>query len=100
MQTPTAPLTVADIEAGYTNDAWLGFGYLGGRRNAIDAVRSGEWESARVTEADTMVLSVANAKGWDRARLFDWLNSKDGRWYADMTLGSDDDISAAARYIR
>lgn len=93
-------LTVQDIEAGYTNDAWLGFGYLGGRRGAIEAVQTGEWESARVTEAGTMALEVANRKHWSPERFFQWLNSKDGRWYADMTVGSDDDLSRAAAYVR
>lgn len=92
-------LTVADIEAGYSNDAWHGFGYLGERRNAAEAVRSGEWEFANVTAADTMALEVANAKHWSRSRFFQWLNSKDGRWFADMTLGSDD-FGNAAHYVR
>ena len=92
-------LTVKDIEAGYANDAWLGFGYLGERRNAIAAVQSGEWESANVTAADELALRIANEKHWTASRLFTWLNSKDGRWFGDMTLGSDD-FDMAANYVR
>lgn len=92
-------LTVADIEAGYEHDGWLGFGYLGERRNAAEAVRSGEWEYANVTAADTLALKIANEKGWTAKRFFDWLNSKDGRFFADMTLGSDE-FERAEQYVR
>jgi hypothetical protein len=97
--TAKTTLTVQDIEAGYENDAWLGFGYLGERRNAAEAVQTGEWEFANVTAADTLILEVANDKGWTPARLFTWLNSKDGRIFGDMTLGSDD-FGPAAKYVR
>ena len=94
-------LTVQDIEDGYANDEWLGFGYLGGRRGAIQAVLSGEWETANVTAADTLALKIANRKHWSPERFFAWLNSKFGRWYADVTLGSDDfDAATAAKYVR
>ena len=98
--TKRTELTVQDIEAGYANDEWLGFGYLGERRNAIEAVQSGEWEFANVTVADTLALQVANEKRWSPERFFQWLNSKDGRWYADMTLGSDEFSERAATYVR
>jgi len=97
--TVEATLTVHDIESGYSNDAWQGFGYLGERRNAAEAVQSGEWEYANVTAADTLALRIANDNGWTPARFFQWLNSKDGRWYADMTIGSDD-FGRAAEYVR
>ncbi len=93
-------LTVQDIEAGYETDGWLGFGYLGERRNAAEAARSGEWEFANVTAADTLALEVANAKHWSRSRFFQWLNSKDGRWFGDMTLGGEDMDPNAAHYVR
>ena len=97
----TQELTIKDIEAGYENESWLGFGYLGERRNAIAAVRSGEWEFANVTAADTIALEVANAKHWTPERFFEWLNSKDGRWFADMTIGSHDfDAARVAQYVR
>jgi hypothetical protein len=102
MDTTTAPaLTVKDIEAGYTNDAWLGFGYLGGRRNAAEAVRSGEWEFANVTAADELALRIANEKHWTPERFFQWLNSKDGRWFAGATIGCDEfDEERAAALVR
>lgn len=99
MTTKTATLTTNHIDTGYLMDGWLGFGYLGERRNAIEAVQSGEWEYANVTAADALCLEVANAKGWTPARFFDWLNSKDGRWFGDMTLGGDMDPNAA-KYVR
>jgi hypothetical protein len=101
MTTKTATtLTVADIEAGYEHDGWLGFGYLGERRFAIAAVRSGEREFVNVTAADELVLRIANEQGWTPEQLFDWANSKLGRWYGDVTLGCEDLGSMAARYVK
>jgi hypothetical protein len=94
-------LTIKDIEAGYTNDGWLGFGYLGERQNAIAAVQSGEWEFANVTIADTLALRIANEQRWTSARFFEWLNSKNGRWYGDATLGcatfTDESVASLVR---
>ena len=80
-------------------DDFLGFGYIGGRTNAADAIASGEWTSADIAGADAAVLKVAADLGWDEDRLFMWANSKDGRWFADMALGCND-ISGALRLIR
>src|SRR5262245_18853172 len=84
-------LTVDDIEAGYRNDDWQGFGYLGER------MRAGSTDHRRRTAADTAVLEVANANGWSAQRLFeDFLNAKVGRWFGDIAYGSDDDLARAA----
>jgi hypothetical protein len=100
MKNTDSALTIKDIEAGYENESWLGFGYLGDRRNAAEAVRSGEWEYANITLADDAALKEANRKHWSAARFFDWLNSKNGRWYADATIGSDpEDFDAIARTL-
>lgn len=104
-------LTVADIEAGYEHDShdgcdgFLGFGYLGGRLSAESAASAGEWPGgptlAAIAAADEAALAIANAKRWNRERLFTWLNSKDGRWYADEVLGSGaDPAKVASRYVR
>lgn len=74
------PLTQADIEAGYENEEWLGWGYLGGRESLSESERA---------DGDAQVLAYANAHGWTAARLFTWLNSRPGRHFADdVTLGS------------
>lgn len=88
--TATAPLTTTNIEAGYDHDEWLGYGYLGQRRLALD-VSDGESEplevmEARVAVADEMVLFHANRLGWTGAQFFAWLNSKYGRWVAELLI--------------
>jgi hypothetical protein len=74
--------TTADLEKMYRNDNWEGFGYLGERRNAIEAGRS-------VEEADAQALAEANVQGLTEQELFDWANSKNGRWYGDCMFGSN-----------
>lgn len=103
MTTKTAALTVKNIEDAYFHNDWHGFGYLGERRNAIQALESGEWTIDNISEADEMALKIANGKGWTPARFFDWLNSKDGRWYADIMLGGElslADVEMAHKYVR
>lgn len=77
----TTDLTTTDITAGYEDERWLGWGYLQGRTNdeEIDA------------GADAYVLARAAERGWDREDLFHWMNSKDGRWFADWYFGGDKD---------
>lgn len=96
-------LTVQDIEAGYAHDGWQCFGYLGERRSAQAALQSGEWTIDNIAEADEMAVKIANQKRWSPARFFDWLNSKDGRWYADIMLGGElslADVEMAQKYVR
>lgn len=90
-KTAAPVLTLADLEAGYQHDDWLGFGYLGDRRN----LRAAGIDS---TVADVAALEVANAKGWTREDLFTWSNSKLGRWYCDVTLGSSATADEARRW--
>lgn len=86
-----------------TDDRWLGFGYLGERRNALD---NSDPEApaipARVELADTFVLDVT--ADWTDDELFAWANSKDGRWYGDILFGTTHltqrDLDMAARYVR
>lgn len=91
MNTTTATrLTASDITAGYDHDEWLGFGYLGVRRTSLDVSDSAS-EPLRVMEmrvlvADEMVLHHANRLGWTRDQFFAWLNSKYGRWTAEMLI--------------
>lgn len=74
-------LTTANIEAGYRNEEWEGFGYLGERRNQVAEGRS-------VEEADAKVLADANALGLTEGQLFEWMNSKLGRWFGDCMFGN------------
>ncbi len=73
-------LTTADILAGYTNDEWEGFGYLGERRNQAAEGRS-------TVEADEMVLADANKAGMTAEALFEWANSRSGRYFGDCMFG-------------
>lgn len=77
MKNATQALTIKDIEAGYENPEWHGWGYLGERSR----------EGANLANADTVVLVVANEQRWSQARLFEWLNSRNGRHFADMADG-------------
>jgi hypothetical protein len=96
--TTAARLTTADIEAGYDHDEWLGHGYLGSRRLALEEYELEEGEepidwAATVAVADEMVLFHANRLGWAGPQFFAWLNSKYGRWAADLMIGSKLDAS-------
>lgn len=76
-------LTTADLDQMATNENWGGFGYLGGRQNALD-----EGRTELVAKADAMALDAANAAGLTAIELFDnWANLKVGRWYADSMFG-------------
>jgi len=77
--TRTHNLTTADIDAGLTDERWLGWGYLGERSRS----------EQNATEADAVVLRFARVLGWDREDLFHWMNSKDGRWFGDWAFGCD-----------
>lgn len=68
------PLTVANIEAGYDDERYLGWGYLHGRQDLTAAERA---------RADALVLDYANTHGWNYERLFAWCNSRPGRHFAD-----------------
>lgn len=72
---------------------WLGFGYLGGRRNHLNnddpecgAGTPGRRQE-RVAYVDQRVREAADAKGWTDEDLFAWANSKHGRWLADAAFG-------------
>jgi hypothetical protein len=69
-------LTRYDIIKGYTNPEWSGHGYLGTCLFYPD----------KVTKSDTFLLAEANRREWDDKLLFLFLNSTDGRHYADASL--------------
>lgn len=104
MTTKTTTLTQADLEAGYDNEAWDGYGYLGSRETYLqgEARHDIERQTAdlRVRIADKMVLAEANHRGMSRTRFFEWLNSKNGRWTADELLGNPIDPDTAKNVSR
>ena len=74
--------TTADFDKMATKDEWLGFGYLGERKNQREMGRD-------TTEADEKAIAEANRLGLTDEELFDWANSKNGRWYGDCMFGSN-----------
>ncbi|QPE04153.1 hypothetical protein IT882_13225 [Microbacterium schleiferi] len=55
---------------------WIGFGYIAGRDNLSPENRAA---------ADGMVLAL----GLPEVVLFEWANSREGRWYADAWEDGD-----------
>lgn len=82
--------TSADFDKMQSNDEWEGFGYLGERRNQKAEGRSTE-------AADAKALAEADRLGLTDAELFEWANSKKGRWYGDCVFGSNG--SHAEKYL-
>ena len=97
----TQKLTRSDLAAAYNRDDFEGFGYLGGRRYAFANLATEANVSDKLAEiiyADDNILAVANLRGWDADRLFEWVNSKNGRWFADCAFGGRG-IEQALRYL-
>jgi hypothetical protein len=96
--TAQAPLTTAVFDEMSRDDRWLGFGYLGERRNVLNAhpdeVAEGCPAPEMVPAVDQRVIDTANARGWDYDGLFEWANSKSGRWLGDATFGGGGDLDA------
>jgi len=70
-------LTVADLHATLADERHLGWGYActsdlpQGKRDALDRA----------------IVGVANEEGLTAEELFDWSNSKWGRWLTDDLMG-------------
>ena len=75
-------LTTEILDQFANNDDWAGFGYIGERENQLFTGRD-------VTAADEMLLESANRQGLTADELFDWANSKAGRWYGDCWFGAN-----------
>jgi len=60
------------------DERWLGFGYLGERRNKDFKI---------VADADVLALETAIGRGLTYGQMFTWANSKYGRWYGDCQFG-------------
>lgn len=64
------------------NDEWAGWGYLGERAHALEA-----GESALVAQADAAVVAIFAEAGLGEDAMFEWANSKAGRWFGDTAFG-------------
>lgn len=84
-------LTTDDLNAALNDERHLGFGYAT-RRHLDDA----ELE-ARI---DAAVIAEANAKQMTREQLFDWANSKNGRWLVDMCSGGTVDAVIVRKLVQ
>lgn len=83
-------LTTADFDRMTANDEWLGFGYLGARRNTLTSNDpEAPADPALVAAADAKALAEANRLGLTHEQLFDWANSRVGRYYGDCMFGND-----------
>jgi hypothetical protein len=87
----TTTRTPAIFDTFVRRNDFLGFGYIGSRRNALE-------EGWDVSTADALALEMGARLTDDK--LFAWANSKDGRWFADLMFGSTsaDDHEMARRY--
>jgi hypothetical protein len=94
----TQTLRPTDLDRMASDDRWLGFGYIGGRRNELDSTdHEAPARPDVVRAADEELIEFANRHGLTYDELFAWANSKDGRWFADCALGCDD-LDMARRY--
>ncbi|HEY9409341.1 MAG TPA: hypothetical protein VIQ30_22590 [Pseudonocardia sp.] len=92
------PLTVDDLAAMEGDPRWDGHGYIRGRSAALASTDPEhpdyEPEAAptpgAVEAADRRIVAIANERGWTYDQLFEWANSRDGRWFADAAIGCDD----------
>lgn len=81
-------LVVQDLLDGYDNPVWHGHGYLGERRHALDSTDPEcPAQPDTVAAADEWIVNRANELGWSREDLFEWADSKYGRWYGDLWFG-------------
>jgi hypothetical protein len=80
-------ITFEDILTGYDNPAWLGWGYLGERKTHLEDHRFAFW-------ADKLAVDLANEHHMTHEQFFHWLNSRQGRLFADTVFGSLDKARA------
>lgn len=87
----TTTLTTTDLGRMATDDRWEGFGYLGERRNQLEAAATGELPTdptrMLVEATDQRVIDFANHRGLSYEELFTWANGKKGRWFGDVMFG-------------
>jgi hypothetical protein len=79
-------LTTADLELMHDEEDWAGHGYLFERSYH---------DPEEVAAADYMVLTFANEVGITYEELFEWANSKAGRWFGDCVFSGGSKYDAA-----
>ena len=76
------------FDAMTSREDWLGYGYLGARNHALDNTDPGSpAQTLTVEAADQRIIDWADAHGWTDDDLFNWANSKNGRWFGDIMFG-------------
>jgi hypothetical protein len=78
-------IKASDLERATRDDRWLGFGYLGERRNTL--ARQTPDAALLVEAVDQRVADWANSHGWTYDDLFSWANSRTGRYFGDVVFG-------------
>ena len=94
--TSTTTTATETFNAMENNEEWGGWGYLGERRHYLQT-EGHNHQRAAVARADQAAYTAAAERGLSPEALFDWANSKTGRWYADCALSGD--FATAARYL-
>jgi hypothetical protein len=79
-------LTTADLDAMHEHEDWAGHGYLFERTYH---------DPEEVAAADYMILTFANEIGMTDHELFEWANSKAGRWFGDVVFSGGNKYDAA-----
>lgn len=70
-------LTVEDLHATLEDERHLGWGYA----------TTEELNDRERRNLDVVVIEIANEQGWTKDQLFEWSNSKYGRWLSDLVYG-------------
>jgi len=83
-------ITTADLDRMMSDDRWGGVGYLGERRSQLEG-------GSTTATADVLVVATANRRGLTYDEVFEWANSKDGRWFGDCMFGAGG--SHAEKYL-
>ena len=78
----TPPITYQDLLDALLDERHLGNGY---------AIRSYTTDPRKVVTMDEMVVLMANKEGWTKEELFQFTNSKTGRYVVDCWMGGDKD---------
>lgn len=86
MTETTVQLTRDDLDAALNDERHMGYGYAGRRYLS----------RARREEMDRAVVRQANALGWTYEDLFEWANSKHGRWACDAATDSSKTATVVA----
>lgn len=84
----TLALTYNDLLNALQDERHLGNGY---------SIRSYTTDPRKVVAMDEMVILMANKEGWSLEDLFQFTNSKTGRWVVDAWLGGDKEM--AQKYL-